>query len=454
MNAQNQKLDPVAAVCVVIGSILGSGVFIAPSILADFSPSTTITLGFWIFGGLICAIGAGIYGSLALAYPCGGGQYVFLRETLGPGFARFYGWASVTVICPTMLASTCLFLAEQFRPFFPMSDIAIKVFAITTIVLFTWINTHGIHIAGSLQKNMVILQVTLFLAVLALSAYLLPGDHISSGHVMPSFDGLDVSKGMLALAVVLWSYEGFNAATFITNEIEDGERNVRRVALWGCFIVMLLYIVFVYTVLQNVPASELKNHPNAAAVLMSLAFGQYGGALVLALTALGIATTLHASVMIGPRVTAATASDGAMPESLCLRHPKYLSPNRALWLQCFAVIAYTLVGHFSALVTAFIVLNWLFYGVTILGFVLMRIRDRRVGRDNGWFGPEMLGSAIFIAMVALLVGLQFKENPKLAWAGVAVFIVGTMGSELVIRFFGKIRYGFQRVLATARMFLT
>jgi APA family basic amino acid/polyamine antiporter len=417
-----RKLDPFGGVALVVGSILGSGIFIAPRLVASFSGSLWVAALFWIVGGLVCTAGALIYGGLGLLYPQGGGQYIYLRESMGPRYAKFYGWVSMLIICPTMLAGTSLFFTELCQGVVPGIAPVAKAVAIGLIVLFTLFNTIGLKLAGSVQKILVVAHVALFIGVMILSSYFLPGHQLISYASEPiALTDLNLGKGVLALAAVLWSFEGFNTITFLTNEVEGGEKNVRRIALWGCAIVLVLYLAFNVITLSNIPQVDLLKQANAASYLMSSVFGARASWIVFALTALGVASVLHSSIIIGPRVIAATVKDGNTLKSLGSIHPETGVPSHALWFQCAVAGAYVLVGHFDVLITAFIVLNWLFYGLTAIGYIKIKLRlPSAISRHMA----DVSCVVLFVSMVAILLVSQFIENTQVALIGIACFIVG------------------------------
>ena len=417
-----QKIDRLGGVSLVVGSILGSGIFIAPGLIAAFSGSWLMALAFWFVGGAACAIGAAIYGQLGLLFPQGGGQYVYLRNLMGDRYSKLYGRASLWIICPTMLAGTSLFFGELWKGYFHLSEVAVKLIGIGCIVVFTLLNSRGIRLAGFVQKALVLIHVLLLVGVLIISFAKLPGLQLSSYSFTPDWGQLSLTKGIVALAAVLWSYEGFNALTFITNEIQGGERNVRKIGVYGCAIVLALYLAFNWVTLTNIPFASLVGAPNAAVMLMGMVFGEVGGFFVFLLTILGVASVLHASLIIGPRVIAAMASDGVIWRKMSELDTETGSPTPALWFQCAITIVFILIGHFEGLITCFVVLNWLFYGVTVVGYLKFvwsapaESRTRKVV-ETGFAG-------FFLAMVLLLIVSQFFANFYLAFLGVAVLAVG------------------------------
>lgn len=420
-----RRMDSLGGIALVLGSILGSGIFVAPSLIAAFSQSLWVTLAFWGFGGLVCTAGAVIYGSLGLQFPQGGGQYVFLRETLGPRYSTFYGWLSMAVICPVMVAGMALFFVALCKDVWPVIGELDKPVALGLLIIFTFINSCGLRLSSGVQKAMVLTQIVLFLSVIGLSFTYLPGRELGAYIGAPFIQSpFSLGKGILALAAVLWSFEGFNSITFLTNEVEDGDKNVRRIALTGCVIVIILYLLFNSAALANIPPSDLVTQTNAASYLVGAVFGTRASWIVFALTILGVANVLHASLTIGPRVIAATVSDRKRFTQLARVHPRTGAPNTALWFQCAVAGIYVLIGHFDSLMTTFIVLNWIFYGLVAIGYLRIRNRIRRSSSER-WRDGVTVG--VFLAMVVLLLASQVIESPWLAIFGLVAFLMGVYG---------------------------
>ena len=425
-----RRMDPLGGIALVIGSILGSGIFVAPSLLANFSQSIWITAAFWIFGGIVCTAGATIYGSLGLRYPQGGGQYVFLRETLGDRYSTFYGWLSMVIICPTMIAGMSLFFVALCKDVWPPIAAYDKPVAIGLLLLFTFINSWGLRLSSRVQKVMVVTQTGLFLTVVGTSFGYLPRNEIGAYLQAPLFETpFSLAKGIVALSAVLWSFEGFNSITFLTNEVENGDRNVRRITLTGCLIVITLYLAFNIVALANIPPAALIQQTNAASYLMAAVFGDHASWIVFALTILGVANVLHASIIIGPRVIAATVTDRKRWTWLA-RKSTTGAPNLALWFQCAVACLYVLIGHFDTLMVTFIVLNWIFYGLVAIGYLRVRSRDRR---SNAERLRDFVVAGVFLAMVLLLLLSQFADSPRLAAAGLVCFMIGVFGPRFRLK---------------------
>lgn len=422
---KQRLLDVWGGISLVVGSVLGTGIFVAPTILAGFSDSILVASLFWGLGAAACLAGALIYGNLGLAMPDGGGQFIYLRNTLGPAVSTAYGWSSLFIICPTMLAATALFFADQFKIFGQLSQTQLQLIASITLLAFSLLNTLGIRAAGNVQKLLTVFEVGAFVSVPVLCLFFLDGGKLATYPLSPDWSQITLGKGVFALAVILWSFEGFNAITFVTNEVEDGKRNVRRIAIWGSLSVIGLYTFFNLLVLNHLGPAELGKEANVAVNIAQLAFGPAGTWAVFALMIVAIATTLHTSVIIGPRIIAALAKNLHAMQRFASTSKSTGAPVPAIWLQCVLASACVWIGHFEALITAFIVANWIFYGLTATGY--LRLQWTKAKLENRWPLMDCVVVGTFLLTVNVLLVSQFLHDPKLASIGalgLAIWIGG------------------------------
>jgi basic amino acid/polyamine antiporter, APA family len=414
-----KKMSSFGAVCVVVGSIVGSGIFVAPALVAQFSSSILVTATLWTLGALMCLSGAVIYARLAEQFPQSGGQYIFIRESFSPSLAAIYGWLSFLAISPLMIAGSALFFGEQLKVFWPdVSLVTVKVTGLLLCLMFTYLNHRGIELAGRLQGILVVLLIVT-LVVLTLSPYFTSSQHIASQPLTTStgnFAGLSLNKGLLALAMVLWSFEGFNSATFLTGEIKDGARQIQKIMLTSVALVALVYFGFVTSAHRYIPIDQLAGSTNVGTSIALMSFGSDAQVFVFVLTCLGIATTLHTSIMIGPRITKSMASDGLCWDKLATNHPRHLSPSAALWCQLALVTAFLVLGNFQTLITLFVIVNWFFYGLTAVGF--FKLFQSRGMQHKGW---DRLCLCLFLSGVTALIAFQLVSEPALT-AGALAFV--------------------------------
>ena len=240
-----QQIGTLAAISVVVGSIIGTGIFLAPTVVASFTTSISLVVLLWVLGGILCFVGADIYGKLGIIFPNGAGQYVYLRECLGENFSMLYGWLSFLVISPTMIASIALFFGIQLKLLFPgISSLYTKESALVMVAAFTFINCMGIKTAGSVQRIVVSLQI-LIITLFSISVIIYC--HGNTPILQFNEQTYSLRTGVLAFVAILWSFEGFNSLTFITDEVRDGYRRIRWLTFAGCAVVFLIYLLLKIT---------------------------------------------------------------------------------------------------------------------------------------------------------------------------------------------------------------
>jgi len=425
MSGNKNTIGMIPSISIIVGSVLGTGVFFAPSMVAKFSTHIGVVAGLWMLGALLCVIGADIYGRLGQVLPSGGGQYIYLQKGINESTALIYGWLSLFVLCPTMIAGMCLFLGSQATYVFPdASPFLVKILAGGTAAFLTVLNFKGIKAAGKFQSSIVIVQILMIIgmAVALFLSNAQPAFEVQSSTVIETSGTLGAA--VLAFAAILWSFEGFNSLTFITDEISDGKKKVRFLLFLGTTVVVVIYIVLNFCAVYFISPSEIAHTSNIAVRLNEIGFGAIGKNLTLILTVVGLVTTGHAAILIGPRITEKLSQDGYLPRVFSRLHRKNTSPNHALALQLALVLLYIGVGSFEALIIGFVVVNWAFYMLVALS--LFRILPKE---QLTWVVKAEIG--IFSTLVLGFIGAQTYQNPAMALAGVAVLA----GSILLARHF-------------------
>ncbi len=426
-----KQIGPIGGISIVAGSIIGSGIFIAPSLVAAFTSSIPLVTVLWLAGALLCFIGADIYGKLGALYPAGGGQYVYLKNCVSPHISFIYGWFSFLITSPVMIASLAIFLGTQMRIIAPdLPDIYIKGIAIFFVALFTFANCKGINVASGVQNIVLAIQILLIL-ILVLAALLFLNKAPAlpdAGSSLPQH----AKSGLLALVSILWSFEGFNTLNFIIPEVRDGQQKIRKLIFAGCLVVFVIYFLINYCTLRFIPHAVLLKTPNVAVTLSDLLWGWKGKYFVFSLALIGMITVTHTAIVIGPRVTKALSDDSLTFSFLNRLHPIHTSPNHALIIQFGFVVFYITIGSFETLMTCFIIINWLFYAFIVIGFLkarkLMNVKSRLPFRIH-----ELLEAVIFLfLMLVLLVG-QVYNDFLLSMAGFGIFIAGFISSFFFLK---------------------
>ncbi|MBC86858.1 MAG: hypothetical protein CL677_06720 [Bdellovibrionaceae bacterium] len=423
-----KTIGSLPSVAIIIGSVLGTGIFFAPSMVAKFSTHLGVVAALWGLGALLCLLGADIYGRLGELLPEGGGQYVYLKKGHGRGVAAVYGWLSLLVLCPTMIAGMCLYLASHLSYFDPnISTISVKLGALISAAILTILNYRGIRAAGKIQTTLVLFQILTILAMVLGLIFISSRPTLSPLQQMnqwPEFNGLHF--GLLAFAAILWSFEGFNTLTFVTDEVKKGKKRIRCCLFAGTFVIFALYLVINVCAILFVPPDLIAETPNIAVLLNEMSFGAVGKNITLLLTVIGLLTTGHAAVLIGPRITAKLSEDGFLFRRYGRLNRIHTSPNNALSLQLFITSAFILAGSFESLVTMFVVVNWFFY-------LLVAMSLLKVLPDEETHFKIKASVYTFSSLILIFIGAQMYQNPELSAVGIGLVCILMLAANSLVR---------------------
>lgn len=417
-----RQIGMFPAIALVVGSIVGTGIFVTPSMIAQFTLDP-IQIGLlWLVGSLLCLIGGDLYGRLGQKFPVGGGQYVYLLESMGRPVALVYGYMSFLVLAPTMIAGFSMFLGEQVQMFFPsLGAQYIQIIALSFLALITLINCLGIQTTGGVEKWIVTTQIVLILA-LFVGLELAAGERFTALGAEASDPSLKAAA--LALVGILWSFEGFNCLSFVAHEVRNARHKLRLYVLLGCLIVFILYLLLNYLAFTFLSKDQLLQSPNIALPLAELAFGSYGRTLTGTVMIVAVFMTSIPAVLIGPRVTCEMANEGWMPRFLSKLHPRSTSPNNAILAQFVLASGFVFLGSFEWLITCFITVSWVFYILVGIGF--WRLEKRKSWIDRA----EVV---LFIVLAFMVVAMQVRSEPSLSLKG---FIMAGLG-YLAAQYFNR-----------------
>jgi basic amino acid/polyamine antiporter, APA family len=362
---------PIDAALVVAGSIIGAGIFFVSGSVAKSTSSTAEFFGVWILGGLIALAGALCNGELGGMFPRSGGEYVFLRSAYAPWVGFLSGWTGLVVAFPGSIATLASGLGRSIAdllgvPLSPWQNILGAV----AVVLLTALNALG-HRPGKLAQNVLSgTKIVLFVALIVFG-FLKP----CTVHAIPTGSG---ATGPLsgALLPVLFSYSGWNAAAYLTGEIRDPGKNLSKALVLGTLLSMALYLGLNAVYMRMVPLDEMRTTEGSVArVCLDRIFGRGMSAPFSALIAVSIASSLQASVMVGPRIYKAMAEDGLFFKAFGHEHARTGTPLAAVLTQGAIALALLAWGKFEELLnfTAFAI--ELFSALTVCAVIVLRVRE-------------------------------------------------------------------------------
>ncbi len=434
-----QRLGLLSATTIVIGSMIGSGIFIVSADIARQVGSPGLLIAAWVITALLTMMAALSYGELAAMMPQAGGQYVYLREAFGPLAGFLFGWTMFLVIQTGTIAAVAVAFAKFAGVFWPWiaADNQLlpflntqQVVAIVITVLLTWINTRGIGI-GSLVQNVFTVAKTGALLGLVVLGILLGRNEAAVTANFTNFWGDGVSGWLMvkmvgvALVGSLFSSDAWNNVTFTAGEIRNPQRNVPLSLALGVGVVSLLYIASNLVYLNVLPLEAIQTAPQdrVATAVVSQFMGDRAAQVMAVAIMISTFGCVNGLILAGARVFYAMALDGLFFQQVTRLDPVTKAPVMSLVLQCGWTCLLTLTGKYGDLLDYVIFAVLLFYMLTIAGiFVLRRRRPDAPRPYKAWGYPVV--PAAYIALAGLVEVLLLLYKPAYTWPGLIIVLLG------------------------------
>jgi APA family basic amino acid/polyamine antiporter len=451
-----RALNLPQALSIVIGTVVGSAVFLVPYEMTRAAGSFTLVNLAWIIGGLLSLAGAMTYAELGAMRPFAGGEYVYLRDAYGERTAFVYMWTWFAIAKPASIASVTSGLALTLTqlPAFAFLDHAIphtpilwaQVLAIAATWLITGLNCLGIRKAGDFQLAFTAFKILLILAVVALCFTLRPTTqppappHVVSIHAKNAAqagttthpaqsDGVSPTAGgaggfMVALIAALWAYDGWNDLNMVGGEVRSPRRNLPIALVGGTGAVILLYLGVSAALEHLLPLHVIASSPRPAMVALALISRPWTQTVLTAGMAIGILVGLNGTIMSGARVPYAAARDRLFFRALAAVHPRFQSPANSLVVQGLLSTALLLfIGRFQQLFELAIFSEWLFYAIT--STTLFVFRRREPGRERPFRVPGYpVTPLLFLVASVVLLGYSYIANLRGSLIGTAIILLG------------------------------
>lgn len=430
-----RRLGLFSGTMVVIGGIIGAGIFRNPAEVAKRVGSPGLTLLVWVLGGIIALIGAFCFGELGARNPEAGGGYAYLRDGFGPLPAFLYAWTLLLVIATGAIAGVAVTFANYTVALFGLTAGWTVPLAIGAILLLSFINYRGVE-PGAITQNIFTLLKLVPLAVLIVAGLALAHRAGAASipqptEPLPAPAGLGgvVSAVGIALVPILFSYGGWQQANFIGEEILDAPRNLPRAILLGVLAVVTVYLLANVAYLKVLGIGGLAASTAPAADAMRLTLGSAGGTLIAAGIAVSTFGFLNLVILVSPRVYQAMAADGLFFPAMARLHPRYRTPATAIGFQALWGIILTLTGTYGDLVDYVVFGDWIFFGLAAATLFVFRARDRKAGIDPAPPGQfRALGypwtPVLFILAAAYVVVSSVRSNPLNTLKGAALIGLG------------------------------
>ncbi len=427
------------ASAIVVGTIIGSGIFLVPAEMMQAVGSAKLVYLAWVVGGVLSFFGALTYAELGAMKPQAGGEYVYVRDGYGPMAGFLYGWTWFLIAKPASVATIVTGLVRILGTFpvfsffsanaitAPFSITYGQLFAIAAALLISLLNYLGVKKAGEFQLVFTLLKVAIILGIVAV-CFGGFGDVPGRGwsNFASSFSGAKggIAGFMAALVAALWAYDGWNDLNMVAGEIKRPERNIPIALIAGVAIVGLLYVLVNAGVQYMLPANVIAASPRPASDAVALVMGRVGAGIVSAGMALSMLVTLNGTIMSGARVPYAVSRDGYFFKALAEVHPRFHTPSAAIVAQAVLSILLLLLGaNFRQLFSLAIFAEWLFYMIAASTVFIFRGRDPQAARPYRMWGYPFV-PAIFVMVAAALLGYTFWNDWPNSFYGLLVILAG------------------------------
>lgn len=429
MPSLQRTLSFKTTVAIVVGGVIGSGIFMKPALMAGQLGSPWLLLSVWVVAGCITLFGALSNAEVAAMFPETGGQFIFFQKMYGHAFAFVYGWAAFAVFNTAGNASIAYVFAQYTNYFialpqcsaaivqavhvtipgvgtiYVLDHIGVKLLTIALVLVLTWVNYRSVRQGGAVQRILTALKSVAI--VLLIGGILLSGkghwSHLQQ-HLPHAPTGWAlVGAYMAALSGAFWAYDGWNNITFVAGEVQHPQRNIPRSLLVGLLFCILVYALVNLAYLYVLPIHQLALSPFVASDAASVVWGTLGGSLIALMVIFSIISTTNANVLATARVTYAMGADNALFAPAAKMHPKHHTPGNALVTNAVWTVILILSGSFDMLTDMLIFVSWFYYGMSVLGVFILRRKLKDTPRPYRVFGYPIV-PLLFVAFVAFFLG--------------------------------------------------
>lgn len=430
-----RELGVREAGAIVVGTIIGSGIFLVPAEMMQAVGSAKLVYLAWIVGGALSMAGAITYAELGAMKPQAGGEFVYIRDAYGPLPAFLYAWTWFVIAKPGSVATIATGIVRILGTFAVLgflNESAVRVpleitygqlVAIGAAGLITWLNYIGVKRAGEFQWVFTVLKVVMIVGVGVVGFTAASGTWRNfSTHFVGATGG--VAGFMAALVAALWAYDGWNDLNMVSGEIKRPEKTIPIALIAGVGIVAVLYMLNNAAVQYVLPADQIAASPRPSSDATAIAVGLWGAAVVSLGMALSMLVGLNGTIMSGARVPYAMARDGYFFRAMADVHPRFHTPSVALLVQLgLSIVLLLFARSFRELFSLTIFAEWLFYMIAASTVFMLRVQEPNAPRPyRTWGYPVVPG--VFVIVAAVLLFYTFTANLRNSLWGCAVILSG------------------------------
>lgn len=411
-----RKLGLLDAILIVIGIVIGSGIFLLPNLIARNVPSGPAILAIWIVAGFLSLFGAFAYAELGAMMPATGGQYVYLREAFGHACAFLCGWVFLIAEIPGGIAFLATGFSIYLAQFFPLTPAMRIMTSLALIAILSAINYIGLSEGAWTQRIFTLLKIAglvFIIAIALLSAR--PGAHAATA-AAPEFSHRGIG---LAMTACLMAYNGWSHLSFVAGELTNPQRNVPRSLALGMGAVIALYVGANIAYMHVMSVPEIGSTERVGAAVAQRIMGPAGAALLSAIVLISITGAINGCILTGARIPFAQARDGMFFSRFGNIHPRFRTPAFAIVVQALWVSVLIVTGSYETLASYGILAAWLFYTLTVAAVWVLRRKAPDAHRPYRMWGyPFTLWA--FLAVSAWFLADAFVNQPKVSLISLAL----------------------------------
>ena len=425
-----RRLGLFDATMLVMGGIIGSGIFVNPQAVARHVATPALILGAWLAGGAVALAGAFVYAELAVRRPEVGGQYAYLRDAFHPAVAFLYGWALLLVVQTGAMAAVAVVFG---RYFVELTGVGLSVWAVAAVALaaLTVVNCLGVRAGGTVQSVLMVLKIGAVVALVSFGLSALRWERIAPTPLLDRPVSLDLlAAAGAALTPVMFAYGGWQTSSFVAAEMRDPRRDLARGVLIGVAAVIVLYLGVNFVCVGVLGAAGLAATPAPASAVMRQAFGDAGARFIAAGVALSTLGFLSQGMLTSPRVYFAMAEDGLFFRRLARVNARTRAPVWAVALQGALSILIAATNTYDQILNYVVSVDFIFFGLTGLALFVFR-RAARGAAERGGGGAagfkvpgHPLTTGFFVAACWIVVAATVYKEPQNSGIGFAILLAG------------------------------
>ncbi len=421
-----RKLGLTDAALLLVGAVIGSGIFVVPSLIAQRIAEPGLVIAIWLFTGLLVLCGALTLAELGAMLPHSGGLYVYIREAYGPFWAFLYGWTNLLVVIAAPIAALTAAFLMYLKYFLPLAPWQEKGMGIVLILVLAAVNCRGTVWGARVQNLFAFLKIAGIAALVGLALFMHP-DGASARNFLPLWPeayrtGLAAAVGV-AMISTLFAYDGWHFVGFTAGEIRNPQRNIPLGILLGVFIVIGVYVsanlAYIYVLGQAAIAGSTRVATDAMVAMV----GPAGGTLITLAILCSTFGAIAANVLAGPRIFFALARDNPFFHWASEIHPRYQTPAHAIVIMSLWAAVLTLTGGYEHLITMAMFAGWILFAMAVASVIVLRVRH------PDWPRPYRLPGYPWTALVFVVVSAMFVintlvESPRSSLLGLALVLTG------------------------------